>query len=105
AAAITGFAALALAPAACAAIAAGWFHARAIATSPRRAWQGVASSLCFVGAISLCAGAGVDAAMLLFCGAGLLGAALALVRSEPAVEQHAGIDVRRAGAIGGDRRV
>lgn len=93
---VTGMAALALAPAVVAAMAMAAVCVRAPSLS------GVAAALCFAAAISAFARDGAQAAMALFCAAGVLGLSLALARSDRAVEHDAGPDLRRA-AIGAGR--
>ncbi len=94
AAAVTGWMALALAPAAVCAIVLGVLAAKS--RDRFGALQGVASALCFLGAASAIALEGAGTALILFCGAGLLGLTLALARSGAAVEERAGRDLRGA---------
>ena len=97
-ASITGWTALALAPAALCAGAVGLLAARG--SDRLRVVQGIAGALCLLGAASAFALEGADAASTLFCAAGLLGLTLALSRSGAAVEEHTGRDLRAAIARG-----
>ncbi|MEI9991077.1 MAG: hypothetical protein WDM86_13655 [Rhizomicrobium sp.] len=92
AAAVTGMAALSLAPAALCAVAIGVLGVRS--ADRLGAFQGVAASMCFLGAASAFALEGAGAALTLFCAAGLLGLALALSRSGAVVEERTGRDLR-----------
>jgi len=93
-AAVTGWTALALAPTALCAGAVGVLAAKS--ADRLGAVQGIAAALCLLGAASAFALEGADAALTLFCAAGLLGVTLALSRSGPAVEERTGRDLRTA---------
>ncbi len=93
-AAITGWTTLALAPSALCIGVIGLLTANG--KDRLSVVQGIAAALCLLGAASAFALEGADAAMTLFCAAGLLGLTLALSRSGPAVEERAGRDLRAA---------
>ena len=105
AAAISGFAALSLAPAVLALVAIAAIFLRQFDAARPASLQGILSALCFLGAVSAFALEGTGAAMLLFAAAGLLGIALALARSDVAQEQRSGRDLRAALAIRGRRQI
>lgn len=94
--------ALALAPSALCALAIGVLGARG--EDRLAAFQGIASALCFAAGASAFALEGAGVALILFCAAGLLGLALALSRSVPAVEERSGRDLRAGLAIGRGRQ-
>jgi hypothetical protein len=97
AAAVTGWSAFALAPAALCAAAFGVVTAK---TKDRLGvLQGTAASICFLGAASAFALDGSGPALALFCAAGLLGITLALARSGAAVEERTRRDLRDGAAI------
>ena len=104
AAAVSGLAALSLAPSALALIAIAAIFLRQFDAARPASLQGILSALCFLGAVSAFALEGADAAMLLFAAAGLLGTALALARSDLAQEQRPGRDLRAALAVRGRRQ-
>jgi hypothetical protein len=103
AAAITGLAAIALAPSALAIAALVILFLRQFDAARAASVQGMLSALCFLGAASVFAADGVGAALLLFAAAGILGLALALSRSDVAVEERPLTDLRGLAAIRGRR--
>ncbi len=103
AAAITGWAVLSLVPCAVAILALLAIFLRQFDAARLASVQGMASALCFLGAVSSFAAYGADAALLLFAAAGFLGITLALSRSDVAVEEAPARDLRGLAAIGGRR--
>lgn len=103
-AALTGWAALSLAPAAAAIAATAVAFARRFDAARIASLQGLLAALCFLGAVSSFALDGAGAALHLFCAAGLLGQTLALARSDVAVEERAVRDLRAPLAIRGRRQ-
>ncbi|HEX4301198.1 MAG TPA: hypothetical protein VHZ78_00285 [Rhizomicrobium sp.] len=102
-AAITGLAVLSLAPCAVAILALIAIFLRQFDAARLASVQGMASALCFLGAVSSFAATGADAALLLFAAAGLLGTTLALSRSDVAVEEAPVRDLRSLAAVSGHR--
>ncbi|MEI9997101.1 MAG: hypothetical protein WDM91_21070 [Rhizomicrobium sp.] len=96
AAAITGFATLALVPGVGAIFAIGLICAGRFADARLAGLQGAAAALSFLAAAAAFARDGAGAPLLLFCAAGLLGLTLALSRSGVAVAERAGADLRDA---------
>lgn len=101
-AAMTGWTALSLAPATLAVAGLALAFLRQFDAARAASLQGLLSALCFLAGVSAFAQGGVDAALLLFAAAGLLGVALGLARSEIVVEKRAARDLR-AFAIRGRR--
>ncbi|HJW42008.1 MAG TPA: hypothetical protein VJ476_12370 [Rhizomicrobium sp.] len=91
-AAVTNIAALSLTPIVGAALAVGILSVKQRSGTP--ALQGLAASLCFLGAASTFAFEGVQVALLLFTAAGTLGLTLALSRSDAYVGERAARDLR-----------
>jgi hypothetical protein len=99
-AAVTGWQAFALTPAAFAIVGMAVVYARKFGERQLAALQGLVSAACFLAASSAFALEGVAAPVLLFAAAGLLGLTLALSRSDGVVDERAGRDLRDDLAIG-----
>lgn len=103
AAALTGLAALALAPAAAAIAALALLFLRRFEAAPAASRQGLLAAFSFLAGASAFARDGAGAGFLLFAAAGLLGATLALARSDVAVKERPARDLRAAFAVRGRR--
>ncbi|HWD28715.1 MAG TPA: hypothetical protein VG387_16200 [Rhizomicrobium sp.] len=98
-AAVTGWRAFALTPAAFAIVAMNVVFLRQVRARQVAALQGIVSAACFLAASSAFALEGVGAPLLLFTAAGFLGATLALSRSDGVVDERPGRDLRTDLAI------
>jgi hypothetical protein len=99
-AAVTGWRAFALTPAAIALVVVAMACARQIGERQLAALQGLASAACLLAALSAFALEGAGMPLLLFAAAGLLGLTLALSRSDRVVDERPGRDLRDGLAIG-----